>query len=341
VTVKTTIDPVPPDVTPHPGERATAVAISALPGDLARVERVLQESVRTSDGFLAEAEARLAAEGNRLRPTLTLSAAYATGSAVDRALIGAAACELVHLGSSCHDDVIDEAEAQRGVPRVNAHWNNIVAVLAGDQLLAQASALAASLGAAVAGLLAETIGEVSRGRMLELQHRFDINRSEADYESAIAGKTAALLATSCRIGAMASSTPEATLDALTRFGFHLGMCFQIVDDVLDLSPTVSSLTDAAPGRPAGRDLLDGIYTLPVIYALRDSADLRTMLGGPLDDEQLAHARRVVMAGRAVGDALRVARAHAAEATESLTGADALRPEVRAALIDLLEPQPRD
>ena len=101
--------------------------------------------------------------------------------------------------------------------------------------------------------------------MLELQHLFDVDRSEEDYSSAIEGKTAALFATSCRIGGMVSGVGDATLDALTRFGRHLGMCFQIVDDVLDLSST-----DDALGKHAGQDLLEGIYTLPVIYVLRES-----------------------------------------------------------------------
>src|SRR5439155_5676373 len=172
-----------------------------------------------------------------IRPTLTLCAAYACTSPTrvhDNAITGAVAVELVHLGSLYHDDVIDEAETRRGVPSVNARWNNIVAILAGDFLLARASSLAASLGAGVAGLLATTIGELCRGQVLELQHLFDAERGEDGYESTIEGKTAELFATSCRVGGMVAGVPDPTLDALTRFGRHLGMCFQIVDDVLDL-----------------------------------------------------------------------------------------------------------
>src|SRR5439155_23794552 len=102
----------------------------------------------------------------------------------------AAAVELVHLGSLYHDDVIDEAETRRSVPSVNARWSNIVAILAGDYLLARASEHAASLGADVAGLLARTIGELCRGQVLGLQHLFDVTRTEEAYDSAIEGKTA-------------------------------------------------------------------------------------------------------------------------------------------------------
>jgi heptaprenyl diphosphate synthase len=319
---------------PEPSELAGD--LPALPDDLARVDVALRESVQTSDPFLAEVATHLiGAGGKRLRPTLTLVSAYAStdaadadaDAATDRALTGAVACELVHLGSLYHDDVIDEAETRRGVPSVNARWSNIVAIMAGDFLLARASSLAASLGADVASLLAATIGELCRGQVLELQHLFDVDRSEEDYSSAIEGKTAALFATSCRIGGMVSGVGDPSLDALTRFGRHLGMCFQIVDDVLDLSST-----DDALGKHAGQDLLEGIYTLPVIHVLRESGELRDLLGGPLDRAQLEAARSLVCGPLAAGStavevALGVARDHAVKARDALDGADGLDPDV--------------
>jgi heptaprenyl diphosphate synthase len=312
-----------------PGPAELAGDLPVLPDDLVRVDAALRESVRTPDPFLAEVATHLiGAGGKRLRPTLTLCASYACTDGAARAatadaLTGSVACELVHLGSLYHDDVIDEAETRRGVPSVNARWSNIVAILAGDFLLARASSLAASLGADVASLLAATIGELCRGQVLELQHLFDVDRSEEDYSSAIEGKTAALFATSCRIGGMVSGVGDPTLDALTRFGRHLGMCFQIVDDVLDLSST-----DDALGKHAGQDLLEGIYTLPVIHALRESEELRGLLGGPLDPDQLERARMLALAPLASGAtavevALGVAADHAVKASDALEGADGL------------------
>jgi heptaprenyl diphosphate synthase len=321
-----------------PGPEELAVDLPALPDDLLRVDAALRESVQTPDPFLAEVATHLiGAGGKRLRPTLTLVSAYASSTstgtsgatlaATDEAVTGAVACELVHLGSLYHDDVIDEAETRRGVPSVNARWSNIVAILAGDFLLARASSLAASLGADVASLLAATIGELCRGQVLELQHLFDVDRSEEDYASAIEGKTAALFATACRIGGMVSGVGDATLDALTRFGRHLGMCFQIVDDVLDLSST-----DDALGKHAGQDLLEGIYTLPVIYMVRESEQLHDLLGGPLDPVQLDTARTLALGPLAAGStavdlAVGVARDHAVKARDALDGADGLDPDV--------------
>jgi heptaprenyl diphosphate synthase len=310
-----------------------AADLPSLADDLVRVDHALRESVTTPDPFLADVASHLiGAGGKRLRPTLTLCAAYASNGGgdapgTDGSITGGVACELVHLGSLYHDDVIDEAETRRGVPSVNARWSNIVAILAGDFLLARASSLAASLGADVAALLAATIGDLCRGQVLELQHLFDVDRSEEDYSAAIEGKTAALFATSCRIGGMVAGVPDPTLDALTRFGRHLGMCFQIVDDVLDLSST-----DAALGKHAGQDLLEGIYTLPVIYVVRESPDLRALLGHPLDPDQLDEARRLATGDLAGGTtavelALEVARDHAVKAGDALDGAEGLDPAV--------------
>ncbi len=230
----------------------------------------------------------------------------------------------MHLGSLYHDDVIDEAETRRGVPSVNARWSNIVAILAGDYLLAQASALAASLGADVAALLAETIGELCRGQVLELQYLFDTDRTEDSYLSAIEGKTASLMATSCRVGGMVSNVSADTLDALTQFGHHLGMCFQVVDDVLDVTRTEAEL-----GKPAGNDVHEGVYTLPVIYALQSDRgdDLRALLGRKLERAEVEQVVALVARPDTVDAAMAVARTHATKATEALAGATQLDADV--------------
>ena len=252
-----------------------------MSADMARVETALRGSVLSSDPFLSDVAGHLvSAGGKRLRPALALCSAYAAkgiGPVSGDAITGGISVELVHLGSLYHDDVIDEAETRRGVPSVNARWSNIVAILAGDYLLARASSLAASLGADVASLLAATIGELCRGQVLELQHLFDADRSVETYTSAISGKTASLFGTACRVGGMVSAVDDPTLEALTQFGHHLGMCFQIVDDVLDVTATDEEL-----GKPAGNDILEGVYTLPVIHALACSAELRDLLGRKID-----------------------------------------------------------
>ncbi|HEV7535195.1 MAG TPA: polyprenyl synthetase family protein, partial [Acidimicrobiia bacterium] len=154
-----------------------------------------------------------------------------------------------------------------------------------------------------------------QGQVMELQRLYDVNRDEAAYFGSIAGKTASLMATACRIGAIVGGLERPAVEALTEYGRHVGMIFQIVDDVLDLTATDEEL-----GKPSGLDLAEGIYTLPVIYALRSSSELRSLLGRPLDPEAVAQGRALACADGAVTSALAVADEHAAQAAQVLAGA---------------------
>jgi heptaprenyl diphosphate synthase len=294
---------------------ATVVPLLALPhleADLARVETALREVVQAGDPFLTQVAGHLIpAGGKRLRPALALAVGQLDGGpASDDVVMGACAVELVHLGSLYHDDVMDEARTRRNVESVNARWGNLIAILAGDFLLARASEIAASLGTEVAGLLATTIGRLCEGQVLELSQTFDVSRSEEAYLASIAGKTAALMATACRIGGITAGIDRPGIEALTAYGQKVGMVFQIVDDILDVVATAEQL-----GKPAGNDLVEGVYTLPVIRALaadRDQA-LRGILGGPLDAAAVEQARALVRADGAVASAIDVARRYAAQA----------------------------
>jgi heptaprenyl diphosphate synthase len=298
---------------------APLLDLGPLAGDLERVEDALRQSVQAPDPFLTEVAGHLiTAGGKRLRPALTLVTSYAANAtasespAAEECVLGGVSVELVHLGSLYHDDVMDEALTRRGVESVNARWGNLVAILAGDFLLAKASEIAASLGTEVAGLLAATIAELCEGQVRELTKIFDVGRSEEAYLQAIEGKTAALMSASCRIGALTAGLPRSDVDALTAYGQRLGMVFQIVDDVLDVV-----CTDEQLGKPAGNDLVTGVYTLPVIRAMAGAPDLRGLLGAPLDDATMNKARDVVRSNGAVSAALSVATAYAAEAEAAL------------------------
>src|SRR6202044_3126283 len=188
--------------------------------------------VVTGDGFLDSVTTHLiAAGGKRLRPLLALAAA--TGGereATHEDLQGAVAVELVHLASLYHDDVIDEATIRRNVESVNSRFGNLVAIVAGDYLLARSAAIAAGLGTEIAALLAETLAKLCQGQVSEVRSAYQITRSHEEYTTAIAGKTAALMSTSCRIGALTGGLSTAEVDALTTFGRCFGMLFQLRDD---------------------------------------------------------------------------------------------------------------
>lgn len=301
-------------------ESPLAVLPSVAEG-LARVESELAAAVDSDEPAVTEIAAHLiSAGGKRVRPGFCLASslvAEAEGAPASHGAVrGGVAVELVHLGSLYHDDVMDEAPTRRSVPSVNAQWGNHRAILAGDFLLGRASETAASLGDEVAGLLAATITRLCEGQILEVNSAFRADRSAESYERSIAGKTAALLAASCRIGAVAAGLPRAVVETLTEFGTAYGMAFQIVDDILDVTATDEQL-----GKPAGNDLASGIYTLPVIRALSDPAagrELRQVLGGPLDAAASRRARGLVMATSGVGEALDTARTWADKARAALS-----------------------
>ena len=296
---------------------ATLLGVPGLDAHLARLEETLKGSVASGDPFLSEVAGHLiGAGGKRIRPALALAAAVAGGAEPsDDVLHGGVSVELVHIGSLYHDDVMDEALTRRGVESVNARWGNLVAILAGDFLLARASEIAASLGTEVAGLLAATIGRLCEGQVGELKTAFSPTRTEDEYLRSIAGKTASLTAASCRIGGLCAGLDRPAVEALTVFGEAFGMVFQIRDDVLDVVGT-----DAQLGKPAGQDLVEGTYSLPVIRALADPVagpELRALLGRPLDEAERDKAREIVRATSGVDEAMAVARRYADDAASAL------------------------
>jgi heptaprenyl diphosphate synthase len=237
-----------------------------------------------------------------MRPVMAVAAAMAGGADVtDEVILGGVAVELVHLGSLYHDDVMDEAEVRRTVPSVNAKWGNLQAILAGDFLLSRASEIAASLGTEVAGLLARTIGRLCEGQILELRSLYQVGRTEDEYYASIDGKTASLFAAAARIGGIVSELPRDQIDALTAFGTNFGMVFQIVDDILDVTAT-----DEQIGKPAGHDMVEGVYSLPVLKTLAVGDDaatqLRHLLGKPIQGAELSEALSIVRSGPGVGQA---------------------------------------
>jgi heptaprenyl diphosphate synthase len=279
-----------------------------MDADRDRIEAAMRAAVVTPDPYLTEIASHLiVAGGKRLRPVLSVVAGRLDGAAAsDDVVQGGVACELVHLGSLYHDDVMDEAETRRGVETVNARWGNLQAILAGDFLLSRASEIAASLGTEVAGLLARTIGWLCEGQIEELRHTYDVARTEQSYFASIHGKTASLYGTAARIGGIVAGLDRPMIEALTEYGNAYGMVFQIVDDVLDLTATAEQL-----GKPAGHDLEEGVYTLPVLRTLAaggSAADeLGDLLGRPLDAAARDKALSIVRSDHGIESAIDTAR----------------------------------
>ena len=244
--------------------------------DLARIEEIIYDISSAATSFLTESTTYLTrAGGKRLRPSLGILGANFGSGPNNNVDITAAAIEMTHLATLYHDDVIDEADMRRGVPSANETWGNKVAILAGDYLFARASWISAQVGGEVPAALADAIAQVVQGQVNELSTTYDPTRSEEQYITTIGGKTASLLEVSVRLGARLAGCSDETVDALKDFGWAFGYAFQVADDLLDLTASEEEL-----GKPPGTDLRDGVYTLPVIYAVEADPEVVKLLGSP-------------------------------------------------------------
>jgi heptaprenyl diphosphate synthase len=233
----------------------------ALDQGLAAVEAGLERELKFSED-IADAVARYLfdAGGKRVRPLLTLLTAQWGEGINDRVIRVAQVIELTHLATLYHDDVMDEAAQRRGVAATQTVWGNSVAILAGDLLFARAGSLVGSLGQQAITLQAATFERLCLGQMRETVGPKPGQEPIAHYVSVLADKTGSLIALSAEMGIRMSDGPEALVAPVRRFGEKIGIAFQLVDDVIDLSERGSGT-----GKPPGTDVRRGVTTLPMLY----------------------------------------------------------------------------
>jgi heptaprenyl diphosphate synthase len=332
-----------PDLAPgSPGRQAvrrrTGELLTAAPhrvvADFAGERRLAADLDDCADGvvravakdvpIIGEAVSGILAGGKRLRPLLVLAAAYSGSADRQCSIRSGVVVELLHLASLVHDDVMDEAAQRHGVTSANARMGNVRAVLAGDYLLARALATACELGGPEGALAAGTFSRLCDGQARESAALFDPARTEPAYYAAVEGKTGALFATSCRLGAMAGGLGEEATDALAEYGLQLGVAFQLIDDLLDFTST-----SGAMGKPAGHDIAEGVYTLPVLHALRERPRLADVLrrarpdaatGAPADPDAVKEATGVVRDSGGLTATRRAAEQRTDQAIGALSGA---------------------
>ena len=261
-------------------ELQSIIRIPKVWESLARVEERLLEAATADDAYLTKiAQHLLLAGGKRFRPLLALLAAEFGPSSDHRPIEAGVAVELIHVGSLYHDDVIDESETRRGADSVNANWSNTVAILAGDFLMARASEVAAThLTRESVRLLAATYAQLVEGQTKELQLVGNLEHDIEEHNQVIGAKTASLIRTSARLGAMAADAPDPVVEALSKWAWEVGMVFQIADDALDLVADEEMI-----GKPAGSDIREGTFTAPVLLAASGPSGkrVRELLSAPL------------------------------------------------------------
>ncbi|WP_010650671.1 heptaprenyl diphosphate synthase component II [Oceanobacillus massiliensis] len=239
-----------------------------LKKDLDIIESALHESIQTEHPILRKASTELLdAGGKRIRPVFVLLAGQLGNYDLSLIRKVAVTLELIHMATLVHDDVIDEAELRRGKPTTKSLYGNRVAMYTGDYLLARALEEATTINdPKMHRLLSKTLVEVSVGEIEQIKDKFVWDQTLRDYLRRIKRKTALLIASSCKLGAIVSGLGEKDADKLYQYGYNIGMSYQIIDDILDFTSSSKEL-----GKPAGNDLLQGNITLPVLYAKENEA----------------------------------------------------------------------
>jgi len=287
-----------------------------ISADLAVVDRELHRVLRSNDPLLTETASHLLkAGGKRLRPAFALLAAKFHRYDLAAVLPLAMALELIHMATLVHDDVVDAALTRRGTPTVKALWGNRVSTHTGDYLLARALICVSEYpDEMIPRDLARACVLMAEGELLQLEGANRPNLRQ--YLKRIKGKTAVLIEASCKLGAVATGAPPSIYRPLGRYGYYLGMAFQIPDDILDMVADERRL-----GKPVGGDIRQGVITLPVIYALERSTEARALaaiIAKPEKTrEDIREAIRITKEGGGIDFAFRVADRYLAKARAQL------------------------
>ena len=255
-----------------------------LISQMADVEALLRSHTRSEYPFVDETAHHLvAAGGKRLRPLLTLLTAQYGNPAGQGIIAAAVACEITHLATLYHDDVMDEAPLRRGVESANMRWGNTIAILTGDFLFAKSSDLLADLGPEAVRLQARTFERLVIGQIMETQGPNPGQDPLEHYLKVVADKTGSLIAASARYGGMISGAPAEITDTVTIFGEKIGVAFQLADDVIDIASESNQ-----SGKTPGTDLREGVPTLVTLNVMKShdpqDADLKRLLSAPITDE---------------------------------------------------------
>jgi len=259
----------------------------SLISDLKKVEELMRSHIKGDYPLVVETSRHLVeAGGKRLRPLLTLLSAQ-FGDPTNYDIIKAAVCcELTHLATLYHDDVMDDAALRRGVVSANKKWDNAVAILTGDYLFSKVSDMLADIGPEAVKLQAKTFERLVIGQIKETQGKSEGLSQIDHYMKVVADKTGSLIATSARFGALLSGASMEVVETLTKFGEKIGVAFQVADDLLDIAST-----ETASGKTPGTDLKEGVPTLVTLFVMadNDSADkvLIEKLSKPISDQDLS------------------------------------------------------
>jgi all-trans-nonaprenyl-diphosphate synthase len=287
--------------------------------DLATLSENLQQLVGAKHPILGLAAERLfGAGGKRIRPAIVFLVGRATLRGQELTVRHrrlAEITEMIHTASLVHDDVVDEAETRRGIDTVHSVFGNRIAVLAGDFLFAQSSWYLANLdNLEVVKLLSEVIKDFAEGEIQQGLNCFDAELTIEAYLQKSYYKTASLIANSCKAAAILSDEHDAIVaEQMYTYGKHVGLAFQIVDDILDFTASSEVL-----GKPAGSDLTSGNLTAPALYAMEEKPYLRQLIDREFSEaSDLEEALALVKDSQGIARSRELAAYHSQQALVSL------------------------
>jgi octaprenyl-diphosphate synthase len=310
--------------TVHSSEDALTALVSLVEEDLEACNRVIVQRMDSPVALIPQLAAHLvAAGGKRLRPLLTLASArlcgYPGSDGGARHIDLAACVEFIHTATLLHDDVVDESQLRRGMASANAVFGNKASVLVGDFLFARAFQLMVDDGSLrVLAILSKAAATIAEGEVLQLVTQNDLSTTETRYLEVIQGKTAALFAAACQVGAVVAGRSEFEEAAIAEFGLKLGIAFQLVDDALDYVADQATL-----GKTVGDDFREGKITLPVLVAFLAGNDMekafwrRTIETMEQTDADLDRAMTLIADHRAISITLDRAQRFVQEAKAAL------------------------
>lgn len=306
------------------GEDALKALAAYLAEDMVACNQAIIDRMQSSVPLIPQLGAHLvAAGGKRLRPLLTLASARLCGYGSEEGQtrhIGLAACvEFIHTATLLHDDVVDESTLRRGMASANALFGNKASVLVGDFLFARSFQLMTADGSLeVMAILSAASATIAEGEVLQMSTQNDLSTPIERYLEVIHGKTAALFAAACRVGAVVAGQSQEVEIALEQYGTNLGMAFQLVDDALDYAADQQVL-----GKTVGDDLREGKITLPVLAAYERGTEeeqlfwKRVIEDNEQTEEDLSRALEIIARTEAIRTTIECARSYAEKAVQAL------------------------
>lgn len=294
--------------------------------DLEIVEEWLRTNLIDDSPFVSELLAQVfAAGGKRIRPALCLLSARATkpgqGDISRLQIILAVLTELIHTASLVHDDVIDSASLRRGKETVNRKWSDKLAVLIGDLLFAQASVCLARLqNPSIVGIYGQVLGDLCAGELRQMKQQFVTAVNWDGYIQKSIWKTASLFAAGTHSAPILNGCNDQIVGAMKDYGTSLGVCFQVIDDLLDVTATASTL-----GKPAGSDLAQGLITAPALYVLERGDQPAKRLEELIrtravcNSEGIEEALNIIRVNGGVEQTVQLATKYANQAKDALCG----------------------